>query len=590
MAMFRIRRIHDDIHPVNRAALQEVQNILRSQFAALSDADVHSIRQNLVNPFRKRFMTTLYVAEDSRGRVGGFAILMHDPVVSFCYLDYIASHKALSTRGIGGALYQHVREECLALNARGLFYESAPDDPAACSTPALAAQNAARLRFYEQWGARPIINTDYERPLNPGDNDMPHLVYDDLGRHTLPARSIVRQVVKAVLERKYAGLCSPDYVKAVIESITDDPVQLRPLRYTRPENVRARGNGQRVALCVNDRHDIHHVRDRGYVEAPVRIPTILRQLDSLGAFEPIAPKSFSDRYVTAVHDPHFVRYLERVCKDIPPNKSIYPYVFPIRNEARPPKELAMRAGYYCIDTFTPLNANAWLAARAAVDCTLTVAERIARGERFGYALVRPPGHHAERKAFGGFCYLNNNAIAAERLSSLGRVAILDVDYHHGNGQQQIFYDRDDVLTVSIHGHPSFAYPYFSGFGEERGEGLGEGFNRNYPLPEARTGKQYRETLGRALRRIEAFRPDFLIVAFGLDTARGDPTGSWSLAPADFEANGRMIAELRLPTLIVQEGGYRTRTLGTNARRFFTGLLGMGPTDTRQSKSSPRESN
>jgi acetoin utilization deacetylase AcuC-like enzyme/GNAT superfamily N-acetyltransferase len=578
--MFRIRRIHDDIHPANRAALHEAQNILRSQFAGLGEADVQSIRQNLLNPFTKRFKTILYVAEDSRGRIEGFAMLMLDPVVNFCFLEFIAAHKALTSRGIGGALYQYVREECLALNARGLFFESAPDDAAACSTPALAAQNAARLRFYEQWGARPIINTEYERPLKPGDKDMPHLLYDDLGRQTLPSRSFVRRVVKAVLERKYAGLCSPDYVKVVLDSIVDDPARLRPLRYTRAENARAVGAGRPVPLCINDRHDIHHMRDRGYVEAPVRIPVILKQLDALGVFETVAPKSFGERYITAVHDPRFVRYLERACKDIPANKSIYPYVFPIRNETRPPKDLGMRAGYYCIDTFTPLNANAWLAARAAVNVTLTVADRIARGDRFAYALVRPPGHHAERSAFGGFCYLNNNAIAAERLSMLGRVAILDVDYHHGNGQQQIFYHRDDVLTVSIHGHPSFAYPYFSGFGEELGEGPGEGFNRNYPLPERRTGKQYRETLARALRQVEGFRPDFLIVALGLDTARGDPTGSWVLAPADFEANGRMIAELRLPTLVVQEGGYRTRTLGTNARRFFAGLLGLPPAKSR----------
>jgi acetoin utilization deacetylase AcuC-like enzyme len=173
--------------------------------------------------------------------------------------------------------------------------------------------------------------------------------------------------------------------------------------------------------------------------------------------------------------------------------------------------------------------------------------------------------------FGGFCYFNNNAIAAHRLSALGRVAILDLDYHHGNGQQDIFYRRSDVLTVSIHGHPSFAYPYFSGYEDERGEGDGAGFNYNYPLPEARNGARYRETLAKALKKVAAFKPDFLVLALGFDTGRGDPTGSWSLTAEDFEANGRMIADLKLPTLVVQEGGYRTRTLGANARRFFTGL-------------------
>lgn len=231
----------------------------------------------------------------------------------------------------------------------------------------------------------------------------------------------------------------------------------------------------------------------------------------------------------------------------------------------------MRAGYYCIDTFTPLNRNAFLAARAAVDCALTAATAVASGERLAYALVRPPGHHAERAAYGGFCYFNNVAIAAEALRRDGRVAILDVDYHHGNGQQQIFYDRSDVLTVSLHGHPNFAYPYFSGFDDERGDGEGIGYNVNLPLPERLDGGRYGRVLRTALDRVAAFAPAFLVVAFGLDTAKGDPTGTWSLGPGDFEANGELIGSLDLPTLVVQEGGYRTRTIGDCAGAFFGGL-------------------
>ena len=156
----------------------------------------------------------------------------------------------------------------------------------------------------------------------------------------------------------------------------------------------------------------------------------------------------------------------------------------------------MRAGYYCIDTFTPISRNAYPAARRGVDCALTAARELLAGRRIAYALVRPPGHHAERRSFGGFCYFNNNAIAAQYLTAYGRVAILDIDYHHGNGQQDIFYRRSDVLTVSIHGHPGFAYPYFSGFKEECGEGEGEGFNLNLPLPEAVDGAAYRKALER----------------------------------------------------------------------------------------------
>ncbi|MCX5864588.1 MAG: acetylpolyamine amidohydrolase, partial [Deltaproteobacteria bacterium] len=146
-----------------------------------------------------------------------------------------------------------------------------------------------------------------------------------------------------------------------------------------------------------------------------------------------------------------------------------------------------------------------------------------------------------------------------------------IDYHHGNGTQDIFYRRNDVLTLSIHGHPSFAYPYFSGFSDEVGEETGRGFNRNYPLPEALDGTAYRLVLARALKRVRAFKPQFLVVALGFDPAEKDPTGTWSLTAADFEEIGRMLGSLRLPTLIVQEGGYRTRSLGTNARHFFLGL-------------------
>jgi acetoin utilization deacetylase AcuC-like enzyme len=273
---------------------------------------------------------------------------------------------------------------------------------------------------------------------------------------------------------------------------------------------------------------------------------------------------------------------------------VYPYVFPIRNAARPPRELSVRAGYYCIDTFTPLSRSAYRAARSAVDCALTAAEALLTGYRYAYALVRPPGHHAERHVFGGFCYFNSAAIATNLLSTHGTVAMLDIDYHHGNGQQDIFYERKDVFTVSIHGHPSFAYPYFSGFEDERGRGLGEGFNKNVPLPEHVAPQKYRRELTKALREVVAFSPSFLVVPLGLDTAKRDPTGTWPLVAEDFRENGRIIGRAGLPTLVVQEGGYRTVTLGRNARAFLEGLIegGMGSMYHRTGRDScpPQKSN
>jgi acetoin utilization deacetylase AcuC-like enzyme len=206
-----------------------------------------------------------------------------------------------------------------------------------------------------------------------------------------------------------------------------------------------------------------------------------------------------------------------------------------------------------------------------VDCALTAAQKLLEAYPLAYALVRPPGHHAERRAFGGFCYFGNAAIAAHYLSGAGRVAMLDVDYHHGNGQQSIFWERDDVLTISIHGHPRFAYPYFTGFDDERGAGSGGGYNLNLPLPEQVDGAEHRRVLRRALEEVRRFEPDFLVVALGLDSAKGDPTGTWTLTGDDFRRMGHMIGQPGYPTLVVQEGGYRTRSIGINARRFFEGL-------------------
>ena len=345
--------------------------------------------------------------------------------------------------------------------------------------------------------------------------------------------------------------------------------------YVKPEEVKIEVDDrylERIALIINDKHAVHHVHEQGYVESPVRIKSIQFMLQKTAMFETVNARTFPEKHLLAVHDSDFANYIRKACESVPEKKSIYPYIFPIRNKMRPPKEKSVLSGYYCIDTFTPINQNAYPAARRGVDCALTAAQEVVEGRRVAYALVRPPGHHAEKRSFGGFCYFNNNAIAANYLSQFGRVAILDIDYHHGNGQQNIFYQRADVLTVSIHGDPKFAYPYFSGFDNETGEEEGEGFNLNLPLPEEIDGEKYRKTLAKALLRITEYKPLFLIVALGLDPAKGDPTGTWSLMPKDFEQNGQMIGELNIPTVVIQEGGYRTRTLGHNAARFFKGLF------------------
>jgi acetoin utilization deacetylase AcuC-like enzyme/GNAT superfamily N-acetyltransferase len=573
--MFRIRRIYDDVLPADKEAIRQVQKIVRDQFPLLSDDTVVKLSEALRDPLKYRFRSILFVAAGAKGLVRGFALLQHAPDLEFCYLDFISAAKQTTGGGIGSVLYERVREEALALRARGLFFECLPDDVDLCRDPRVLKQNSDRLRFYERYGARPVVNTVYETPLKPEDDCPPFLVFDDLGRGRSLSRDRARRIVRAILERKYGDLCPEGYIDLVVRSFRDDPVRIREPKYTKPGKtipVRpVRTMEKAIALVVNEKHHIHHVHERGYVESPVRVRSILREIEPTGLFEKVETRHFSERHIKAVHDSQFVEYLRRVCALIGPDESIYPYVFPIRNAARPPKELPIRAGYYCIDTFTPLNQNAYLAARSAVDCALTVAQKILEGFRLGYALVRPPGHHAEQRAFGGFCYFNSSAIVAHYLSGFGKVAVLDIDYHHGNGTQNIFYGRRDVLTVSIHGHPSFAYPYFSGFDDEKGEGEGFGQNLNIPLPENLAGDKYRGFLERAIRRIVRFRPNFLVVALGADTAKGDPTGSWALEPRDFRMNGGMIGSTRLPTIVVQEGGYRIRSLGINIRNFFVGL-------------------
>jgi len=573
--VFRIRRVYDDLTPINAEAVTQVQKILRTQFYLLSRKEIAQLPEQLRNPFKYNFRSILFVAEGSKGMVRGFALLLHEPILNFCYLDYISAAKRRTGRGIGGALYDRVREEALHLKTIGIFFECLPDSAALSRDTEVRKQNVSRLRFYERYGARPIINTEYETPLKLGTDNPPYLVYDNLGQDIELPRDTARAIVRAILERKYGDVVPPGYIERVVESFRDDPIQLRAPKYIKQEApVQIRRSipaDRRIALLVSDQHAIHHVRERGYVESPVRVDAILKELDVTEIFQKFKPRRFSERHIVAVHDSKFVDYLKKVCAGLEPRDSVYPYVFPIRNIARPPKELAVRAGYYCIDTFTPLSRNAYLAAKRAVDCALTAAGKILDGHRLAYALVRPPGHHAERRSFGGFCYFNSTAVAANYLSKHGKTAILDIDYHHGNGQQDIFYERADVITVSIHGHPSFSYPYFSGFRDEKGAGPGKGYNANFPLPENVDSKRYREVLSEALRRIVNFHPRFLVVALGLDTAKGDPTGSWSLNAKDFEVNGSMIGLLHLPTLVIQEGGYGTRALRINARNFFVGL-------------------
>ena len=232
-----------------------------------------------------------------------------------------------------------------------------------------------------------------------------------------------------------------------------------------------------------------------------------------------------------------------------------------------------RLGWWCFETTTPLTEGTYDAARGAVDTALTATKLVLDGENSAYGLCRPPGHHATTDLYGGYCFFNNAAIAAHHVASTtgSKVTVLDVDYHHGNGTQQIFYGRDDVQYVSLHGDPKRAYPYFTGNSDEVGTHRGLGTNLNMPLPARMQDDQYVSALAAACEAISAFKPSIVIVSLGLDTFFSDPICDLSLTTDGFTRSGALVGELGLPTVVLQEGGYDVAALGTNVQAWLHGL-------------------
>ena len=570
MAIRFVHLFDADLEP---RRIAEVQRIFRTYFGEAYGDYADRIPDLLRRQAEHGHRTIIITAEDPRGRVLAFALAFHYSDLNATLLDFIVADPSVRQRGVGGALYEALREYLGRLGTRGLYLEVRPDDPGLESDAARRRENRARIRFYERYGARVISGTSYEAKRPDRTEGEPYLMFDALGEARTPAADEVRGIMSAILFRKYAYARTDPYATSIIASVDDATLGLQPPRGQATPAAVAPTHGvfRPLKVLVPKQHYLHHVRERGFVERPVRVERIVNAIKSLPGLEMVEVTAHGEAPITAVHDPDFVRYLDRVCSNMKPGETVYPYVFPIRLRDRKPIDEEVQAGYYCIDTFTPLTHNAHIAARDAVDCALSGVDCLRRGEQLVYALCRPPGHHAERSVYGGFCYFNNAAIAAHALSPEGKVAVLDIDFHHGNGTQDIFYHRSDVLTISIHGDPSYAYPYFAGFADERGEGVGEGCNHNFPLPEHTGDDEYLATLGQALAVIEHFAPHCLVLSVGLDIAKGDPTGAWSISPDGFERIGGAIAGLGLPILAVQEGGYDTRVIGRNARQLLIGL-------------------
>ncbi|MEO6122798.1 MAG: histone deacetylase family protein [Ilumatobacteraceae bacterium] len=314
-----------------------------------------------------------------------------------------------------------------------------------------------------------------------------------------------------------------------------------------------------------------------------RAEAIRETLEGDDRFEFVMPTDHGLGPIEEIHDVDLVRFLAtgwaEYQADVGPTADVTPDVFyrpALRagmSERGAPASINGRLGWYCFETTTPLTEHTYDAARSAVDTALTTTDLVLGGQQSAYGLCRPPGHHATSGMYGGYCFFNNAAIAANHITRTTgtKVTVLDVDYHHGNGTQQIFYARDDVQYVSLHGDPTRAYPYNIGYADETGAGRGLGHNINMPLPIRTDDDDYIVSLRQAMDRIQSFGPSTLIVSLGLDTFISDPISDLAITAEGFERCGAAVAEMGVPTVVLQEGGYDVSALGDNVRRWLIGL-------------------
>jgi len=314
-------------------------------------------------------------------------------------------------------------------------------------------------------------------------------------------------------------------------------------------------------------------------ERPSRAQHIIDRVSAVGLGEVTAPDAFGLEPVLRVHDGDYVGFLKSAWTEWQAEGmagEAFPTCWPARRMVQKvPDHIDGKLGYYALACETAISDGTWEASAASADVALTGASLISGGAKAIFSLCRPPGHHAARDMYGGYCFLNNAAIAAQYLRDNGadRVAILDVDFHHGNGTQDIFYDRGDVLFASLHGDPADAFPHFLGYADETGRGDGAGANVNYPMKPGTGFEVWRSALSDALKRIAAFRANALVVSLGVDTFENDPISFFKLTTDDFTTYGADIAALGLPTLFVMEGGYDIGEIGVNAVNVLQGFEG-----------------
>ncbi|MCJ7592575.1 MAG: histone deacetylase family protein [Woeseiaceae bacterium] len=338
-----------------------------------------------------------------------------------------------------------------------------------------------------------------------------------------------------------------------------------------------------MLTIYSDDHRLHHGKSelndgelKPCFECPERADIILDAVTESKLGDVIAPDNFGLDPIRAVHNPGYVAFLEQAWNSWTAtgrHGDALPLNWAIRGLRQiEPETIDGKLSYFSFDASTPITAGTWKAATSAANVALTGAANLLQGESCAFSLCRPPGHHAASDYFGGYCFLNNAAIATQYLLDHGatRVAVLDVDYHHGNGTQSIFYERSDVLFVSIHADPLQEYPFFLGHVDERGDGAGEGYTANFPLRWHSSAPKWFDALDAGLQLIADYAPDYVVISLGVDTYIDDPISQFRLETPDYLEVGSRIASLGLPMLFVLEGGYAVAEVGRNVSNVLVG--------------------
>ncbi len=308
-----------------------------------------------------------------------------------------------------------------------------------------------------------------------------------------------------------------------------------------------------------------------YPEKTARVESIMKVVTSMPLCEIVSPAPCDETIIAEIHSLEYINFLKSLENKLTDDAYYYPTEVFHPTASRKPAHILAELGTYSFDLSAPVNRHIFKQAFVSASCALTAAQMVTQSNAIAYSLCRPPGHHAMKEKMGGFCYINNTALAAQFLSRSGKVAILDVDYHHGNGTQDIFYNRPDVLTISIHADPSDEYPYYWGYADETGIGNGAGFNINYPCSKNIGPVEYHSVLEKAVADIQKYAPQYLVIALGLDTYKKDPLGTFKLNTEYYRTMAETISRISVPKVIVQEGGYYIPDLGQNASAFLEGL-------------------